>query len=806
MKYYIDLSNLLTVDFVTGIQRVAREIMVRLAGNPQHEFVLLTYSGRIGGFLRIDNAQFLAYFRGETDDKSGIVTMERVELTDMTAGAVFFDIDSVWNSCLKRSWLYPELKRQGLRIVTQLYDLIPITHPQFCHENTTANFILYTGAIVKYTDLVITNSGATVRALDALCDQLSMPHKNCVVVPLSSDFAKKAAKPSDDETLSEVTKIAAAGRYILMLGTVEPRKNHALVLDALESGLVGEDMSVVIAGRIGWNVEALEKRIRSHKLLGKQLYFVERPSDAAVDYLYHHAFAVAFPTFNEGFGLPIIEAFLRGAPVLASDIEVLHEVAGEFADYFDPHDKDDFLRCLKTLMNDEAAYQSRRDRLKGYKPYPWDACAAAMLQALESLQGEVQCVPETVRLRQMVCLTARNDDILATLPFIEAFMPFIEELVLCTPDANVDELKANYHGRLHLQFLTDSQILDGRKLPEDHGTRNFFLRALALKNPVIDDVFIMTDDDYRPLREIQQTDFIRDGKYLAYYSYDLQQWHGSYGALTSFDRQQMRTCEFLLENGYPTRMYASHQMQVIDKRIYNEMTTRYAEVIDKGLCEWATYFNYAMVQYPGMFESVPYVSMGWPGAITDWDLYVQPKDFLFENHYSVLYEEGQVFAGLREDFHEKTREENQIKVMRFAAQLQRQMESRRMYDAYCASYRQLYREEPAFMLVAAPERGLRVVVPAFLTVCAGGFLRLPFAVDKRIFADAPGEVLVSYWFSDARGEPLTFVTRLVIVPDALTLTLPVHIPNDPQRCIFHIRVLQENPDAAADGAVWTSVI
>ena len=72
--------------------------------------------------------------------------------------------------------------------------------------------------------------------------------------------------------------------------------------------------------------------------------------------------------------------------------------------------------------------------------------------------------------------------------------------------------------------------------------------------------------------------------------------------------------------------------------------------------------------------------------------------------------------------------------------------------------------------------------------------------------DAPGEVLVSYWFSDARGEPLTFVTRLVIVPDALTLTLPVHIPSDPQRCIFHIRVLQENPDAAADGAVWTSVI
>ena len=803
MKFYIDLTNLLSVDFVTGIQRVAREITVRLLEHSEHEWHLLCWSERIGCWLELDNERFLRYFRGDADARSGMVTQTAVRPEAIPSGAVFFDIDSVWNAKLKRSWLFPLLKQRGVCIATQLYDLIPITHPQFCHENTTANFLLYTGANLRYADLIITNSNATVKALDALTDSLGMERKKTIVVPLSSDFDTKASGSADPAELSRMREIIGRGKYLLMLGTVEPRKNHALVLDALEQGLAAEGMNLVIAGRIGWNVDELETRIRRHKLLDKQLFFVERPSDAAVDLLYQNAFAVAFPTFNEGFGLPLIEAFLRGTPAVASDIEVLHEVAGDYADYFDPHDAADFARCVRSLMQDEAKYAQRKQALQSYHPRTWDDSACMMLDALTSLGAEP---PAVVKLRQMVCLTARNDDILATLPFIEHFMPFIEELVLCCPDKNVDEIKSRYTGRLTLQFLTDSEILNGRKLPEDHGTRNFFLRALALKSPVIDDVFLMTDDDYRPLRTITPEVFIQDGIYNAYYCYNLKHWTGAYPELTSFDRQQHRTLAFLQEHHYPTMMYASHQMQVIDKALYNEMTDLYADFIDKGLCEWAMYFNYAVAKYPQRFRCMPYVSMGWPGNITDWKLEVHPGDFLFENHYSSLYEDGQVFAGLHEDFCDQTIEENQIKILRFSRHLLKQIEGQRMFEAYCASYRNQYREEPPFIVTQTPEGGLRIVLPAYLTVQADAILRIPVQLDKRLTERHGKGILLNYWFSDENGEPLSTIGRTSVALDTFTLLLPAATPASPQQCLFHLQVIPNGNGDAADSTIWAMVV
>ena len=807
MKFYIDLSNLMLVDFLTGIQRVVREVTVRLLENKEHEFILLSYSHRKKAFQRLNNERFIRYFTEGDIDRFSILTPQVIEIRDIPSGSVFFDIDSVWNSRLKRSWLFPILKQKGVKIVTQLYDLIPITDPQFCHDNTTANFMMYVGANIKYADLIITNAQTTVKALDDLADKLGVPHKPAIVVPLSADFTNNGAKDTREEVNEEAKEIAAKGKYLLMIGTIEPRKNHSLVIDALENGLAAAGMNAVFAGRIGWNVEELEQRINEHKLLGKNLFFVEKPNDATVDYLYKNAFAVAFPTFNEGFGLPLIEAFMRGTPVVASDIGVLHEVAGDYADYFDPHDKNSLTECVKSLMNDDAKYQSRKERLKSYVPFTWDQSAEAMMKALETLGENPKKVPEGTTIKQLVCLTARNDDILATLPFIEEFMPFITEMVLCTPDKNVEEIKERYKGRLTLKFLTDSQILDGRSLPEDHGTRNFFLRALALRNPIFDDVFIMTDDDYRPLRTITIEDFIKDGAYNAYYSYDLNEWEGRYNRPTSFDLQQFRTKKFLEENGYPTMMYASHQMQVIDRRIYNEMTEKYDYIIDKGVCEWATYFNYGIKTYPDMFRAIPYVSMCWPGTKSDWNVFLQPKEFLFENHYSILYKDGHVFEGLREDFHENVREENQIKIMRFARELQLQQEAKDVYKSYCDSYFLLYRESPSFCAVAGAEDNIAVSAPAYFMAKAKSCTRIPFTIDRNIIERIGSkDITVNYWFVDEAGVHLTPVGRQSIDLNNLSFLLPVVCPQGSERCVMNIRVILEDKEIAGSAAIRAVIV
>ena len=174
MKFYIDLSNLMLVDFLTGIQRVVREVTVRLLENKEHEFILLSYSHRKKAFQRLNNERFIRYFTEGDIERYSILTPQVIEIRDIPSGSVFFDIDCVWNSRLKRSWLFPILKQKGVKIVTQLYDLIPITDPQFCHDNTTANFMLYVGANIKYADLIITNAQTTVKALDVVVTVLEV--------------------------------------------------------------------------------------------------------------------------------------------------------------------------------------------------------------------------------------------------------------------------------------------------------------------------------------------------------------------------------------------------------------------------------------------------------------------------------------------------------------------------------------------------------------------------------------------------------------------------------------------------------
>jgi hypothetical protein len=666
--------------------------------------------------------------------------------------------------------------------------------------------MLYVGANIKYADLIITSAEATTQALNDLTDRLGLERKKSIVVPLGCDFTKKESSSSEDGVDPSVKEIAT-GKYILMVGTIEPRKNHSLVIDALESGLADLGVKAIFAGRIGWNVAELENRMKNHALYGKSLYFVERPNDATVDYLYKNAFVVAFPTFNEGFGLPMIEAFERHTPVVASDIGVLHEVAKDFADYFNPNDKNDLVKCIKNLVENPDEYEKKKEHLKDFVPFTWDSSAKDMLSAVVSVNENLVQVPKDTTVKQMVVLTARNDDILATLPYIDKFIPFIKELVVCCPDKNVDELKEKYQGRLQLKFLTDSEVLAGNPLPDDHSTRNFFLRCLILKNPMIDDVFLMTDDDYRPLREVKLTDFIKDGRYQAYYCYDLNQWQGTYGTPTSFDTSMKKSKDFLYANGYPTLMYSSHQTQIIDKTIFNEMTTKHPEITTQGLCEWCTYFNYGLHEYPDKFEPKPYVSMGWPGARSDWDLYVQPTDFLFENHYTALYEKGRVFDGFTEDFHEGIEEDNIQKVMLYSRELQKQMEGREVYNSYCESYWLQYREMPSFVVFLAPEDKLAIHTPVYLQLRNTTWNRIPFSFDHTIVDELGSkDILLSYWFSSETGDNLTPVANIKVAPTDLNFHLPVKTPPFKERGIFNVRVILQDKNVSQSVSIRANII
>lgn len=746
MRLYIDVTNVISVNFLTGIQRVVREIAVRLCRQSDIDTVLLAYSNESGMFNIVDTEGFLNCFEKGTGDKNDLIDHRKISIEDIEPGTVFFDIDSVWNTRLRRSYLLPKLKDNGVKIAVFIHDVLAITNPQYAHQNTMFFFMDYVGAHMIYADLVITSTETTLNEINKLTADLGLEEKRVAVVTFGSDF-KKDEKEEDTVNSFVINKLKNR-KYALIVGTIEPRKNHAVALRAFEKRLFDRGLSLVFAGRFGWNIDEFRKEIENHPQFNKKLIHFSGANDATIDYLYKNAYLTLFPTFNEGFGLPLIESIERGTPIIASNCPVLKEIGKDFCQYFEPTDEDELISCVESLLDEPQEYQKAKEHLKDYVAVTWDESAGKMAEALLSLRVEPNRVIPPIK--QMVILSARDDMLLETIPFIDHLMPFITEIVICCPDRVVDNIRRGYNGRLELKFLTDSVVLDGAPLPKDHLYRNFFLRCMAFKNEIIDDVFIMSDDDYRPLRVISSDVFVRDGKYQAYYCYDIDKWRGTAGDPTSYDSSMFRTSEFLKDNHYPCKQYSSHMPQVIDKRIYLEMLDKHNGLENTGCCEWSTYFNYTQFFYPDMIEVRPYVSLCWPGAPTDWDMQYIPQTFLFENYYPEQYGKGEIFEGFSTVYHDDIVGEN---VQKTAFCINRQMKhevGRAMFEMYQRDYIQRYGERPMFLVDASAEN-FKIYLPQYVAIAKSGCTKIRFSIlnpDSRKFR-------LEYYYTRSSGDILT---------------------------------------------------
>ena len=383
MKIYIDVSVLTLATFVTGIQRVTREITIRLIEKEQENVVLLHYNARDNVYHRIDNAAFCQYYRHGTGVKNKMITRERRELSDMTEGDVFFDLDAAWMCRVKRSWLLPLLKKQGVRIVAHIYDIISITHPQYCLERGVYNFMDFIGAHLQYADDIIVNAQATVDELQKLTQRLGISLPPCHVIPLGADFAKQEII-TEDQVPKNVVEAVQDRPYILMVGTIEPRKNHKLLLEAYDKGLKEMGYNIIMAGYMGWNMEEFEQKLESHPDYGKRIFHFTGLDDKAIAFLYQHAKFLAFCSYTEGFGLPIIEAIQRGTPVLAADVPVLREVGGDYCVWFEQDDAGELCEAVCALANSSGWYEKLKNNNKCFHAVTWEKCHSMMDKVLKS--------------------------------------------------------------------------------------------------------------------------------------------------------------------------------------------------------------------------------------------------------------------------------------------------------------------------------------------------------------------------------------------------------------------------------------
>jgi glycosyltransferase involved in cell wall biosynthesis len=245
---------------------------------------------------------------------------------------------------LDSSWyvkFWPEIERfkesKG-KVYNVVYDLIPITHPQFCDDFLVDVFKKYFDKAVKHVDKFVCISETVANDLRTF---LTPRVSNTSAMPeigffhLGSNFRIKEV----DETKVDPMVISAfrkTEKMCLIVCTVEPRKNHEYLLDAFDKLWAnGFDGSLCIIGRIGWKIDDLLNRILSHPMMGKKMFMFNDASDMDVAFAYRNSKLLLFPSIVEGFGLPIIEGLQWGLPVFASDTPIHREVGGTLVKYFD---------------------------------------------------------------------------------------------------------------------------------------------------------------------------------------------------------------------------------------------------------------------------------------------------------------------------------------------------------------------------------------------------------------------------------------------------------------------------------------
>ncbi len=255
-------------------------------------------------------------------------------------------------------------------------------------------------------------------------------------------------------------------------------------------------------------------------------------------------------------------------------------------------------------------------------------------------------------INQLFIITIRISDFIETIKYYELFMPYIKKVLIITQQKLIKDFKNSYKGKLTLEFISDEELMPN--FIKDHLKRNFYLRTKALNSSKLDNQFIMADDDNRPIKNIPKTYFTENGKDKLYYFYtDISNWAGSKeGIPSSFDLGQYSAYNFIKKHNWTKYMFASHEPQIIRKKIYLKALKEFPDAYDIPIDEWTFYGNYVMKYYSKHFIFLKFTTLLWPEMPTDWLMEFLPDKIYFENYYHDPYKEGRIFYNISNEMNE----------------------------------------------------------------------------------------------------------------------------------------------------------
>ena len=373
----------------TGIQRVQiATISSALTDRKMSKVFVCSFSDSMDCWRQVPADRFvalceLAVESGDRTDPKWLKALAGLKITASVAqpfefprGALLINLGTSW--WLQNYFLFVrEAQRtRGVRYIPFVHDLIPIMTPEHCVQELTQDFITWALGAFHHADFFLVNSEATKRDLIKVAKRLGhdVDPNSVATIRLDADFRRENSTSAPISTLRKWG--VQNGRFVLIVSTIESRKNHIGALDAwmelIQRHGVARVPKLVCVGNRGWLNDAVYDRLKAYPVLRNHVVMLSGLSDAELVLLYQTCRFTLYPSNYEGWGLPVTESLCYGKVPLISDGSSLPEAGGAFAVYFPVGSTKDLATAAERLIIDDDYLREREAVIAaGFRPRSW---------------------------------------------------------------------------------------------------------------------------------------------------------------------------------------------------------------------------------------------------------------------------------------------------------------------------------------------------------------------------------------------------------------------------------------------------
>jgi glycosyltransferase involved in cell wall biosynthesis len=381
----VDVSAIVQLDYKTGIQRVVRSILTVLINKPPAGYrVEPVYS----------TGHHYMYARKFTLNLIDVPDFGVDDAPIETApGDMFLGLDFFSHGVTLNHRRFLNLHERGVTVYFVVYDILPILLPDAFSECTDAYHSNWLKTISAVADGLICISRAVADELADWLEKNAPPRHTDLQIGyfhLGADIVASIPTTGLTANAAQIERQMQSAPTILMVGTLEPRKGHALALSAFELlWAEGIAVNLVIVGKNGWMVHSLAQRLDQHAENGKRLFWLDDASDEMLMRLYENASALLAASEGEGFGLPLIEAAQHRLPIIARDLPVFREVAEQHAFYFSGDTPDALAAALKSWL--QLHRSGTAPVSTGMQWFTWEESAMQLLEVAQNKRWYRHC-------------------------------------------------------------------------------------------------------------------------------------------------------------------------------------------------------------------------------------------------------------------------------------------------------------------------------------------------------------------------------------------------------------------------------